>query len=230
MLSGAGAGLDGWVRRADSLDSRALREVAVVARPRDGASSFARVTAVTSGFGSIRFSPITCFHVEWRFTPVPGKKGYNSGVFVRTSSDGKMWHQAQCGDASGGYLFGETLANYALKPFNLQKDVHEQRVKPAGEWNTYELTCKGRVVTLWVNGADDLPDEALPGSSRLHRRRSRRLANRVPQHQGQAALIHIKGTTDASPGQARDRDRRGQRDRPGDSHNLRSRRSTRRHC
>jgi hypothetical protein len=63
-----------------------------------------------------------------------------------------MWHQAQCGDASGGYLFGETLVNYALKPFNLKKDVHDQRVKPAGEWNTYELNCKGRIVTLWVNG------------------------------------------------------------------------------
>ena len=93
------------------------------------------------------------FHVEWRFTPVPGKKGYNSGVYVRNSSDGKTWHQAQCGDASGGYLFGETLASYALKPFNFRKDVHEQRVMPAGEWNTYELTCKGRNVTLWVNGA-----------------------------------------------------------------------------
>ena len=40
-----------------------------------------------------------------------------------------------------------------MKPFNFQKEMHEQRVKPAGEWNTCELTCKGRNVTLWVNGA-----------------------------------------------------------------------------
>ena len=40
-----------------------------------------------------------------------------------------------------------------MKPFNLQKEMREQRVKPAGEWNTYEITCKGRNVTLWVNGA-----------------------------------------------------------------------------
>jgi hypothetical protein len=26
-----------------------------------------------------------------------------------------------------------------------------QRVKPAGEWNTFEITCKGKDVTLWVN-------------------------------------------------------------------------------
>jgi 3-keto-disaccharide hydrolase len=153
MLSGAGAGLDGWVREAIpsthelseksqwSLDTA----TGILLCQGDGGHEWLRLDQVLTDY---------VLHVEWRFTPVPGKKGYNSGVFVRTSSDGKMWHQAQCGDSSGGYLFGETLANYAQKPFNLQKDVHEQRVKPAGEWNTYELTCKGRVVTLWVNGAD----------------------------------------------------------------------------
>jgi hypothetical protein len=28
-----------------------------------------------------------------------------------------------------------------------------QRGKEAGEWNTYEITCRGKTVTLWVNGA-----------------------------------------------------------------------------
>ena len=27
------------------------------------------------------------------------------------------------------------------------------RVKPAGEWNTFEITCRGKDMTLWVNGA-----------------------------------------------------------------------------
>src|SRR5262249_41524163 len=35
------------------------------------------------------------FHVEWRFKKLEGKKGYNSGVYVRNSADGKIWHQAQ---------------------------------------------------------------------------------------------------------------------------------------
>ena len=26
-------------------------------------------------------------------------------------------------------------------------------MKPAGEWNTFEIACKGKDVTLWVNGA-----------------------------------------------------------------------------
>jgi hypothetical protein len=38
------------------------------------------------------------FHVEWRFTVVPGKKGYNSGIYARNSADATVWHQAQTGD------------------------------------------------------------------------------------------------------------------------------------
>src|SRR5438552_7284931 len=33
------------------------------------------------------------FHVEWRFKKIEGKKGYNSGVYVRNSADGAVWHQ-----------------------------------------------------------------------------------------------------------------------------------------
>ncbi|HEX8203861.1 MAG TPA: family 16 glycoside hydrolase, partial [Isosphaeraceae bacterium] len=49
------------------------------------------------------------YHVEWRFTPVEGKTGYNSGIYARNSADGRVWHQAQTGDATGGFLFGDTL-------------------------------------------------------------------------------------------------------------------------
>ena len=27
------------------------------------------------------------------------------------------------------------------------------RVKPAGQWNTMEVTARGKTLTLWVNGA-----------------------------------------------------------------------------
>lgn len=93
------------------------------------------------------------FHVEWRFTPVAGKKGYNSGVYTRNSDEGNVYHQAQTGDASGGYLFGTTLVNGKPARFNLAKQSGPSRVKPAGEWNTFELTSEGKMVTLWVNGA-----------------------------------------------------------------------------
>jgi hypothetical protein len=93
------------------------------------------------------------YHVEWRFTPVPGKPRYNSGIYARNSADARIWHQAQTGDGSGGYLFGDTEIDGQVKRINLSKQQKESRVKPAGEWNTFEITCKGKDVTLWVNGA-----------------------------------------------------------------------------
>ncbi len=71
------------------------------------------------------------YHIEWRFSPGE-KKGYNSGIYVRSSADAKVWHQVQTGGGSGGYLFGETMAGGKLKPFNLSKQVRDRRVKPAG--------------------------------------------------------------------------------------------------
>jgi hypothetical protein len=94
------------------------------------------------------------FHAEFRYTKIEGKSGYNSGIYVRNSKDGAIWHQAQIGDASGGYLFGESPgADGKKKFFTLNKQVTDSRVKPAGEWNTLEITARGKVLTLWVNGA-----------------------------------------------------------------------------
>ncbi|MCC6697845.1 MAG: DUF1080 domain-containing protein [Candidatus Hydrogenedentes bacterium] len=95
------------------------------------------------------------YHFEFRYTKVEGKTGYNSGVYVRNNKDGSIWHQAQFGDANGGYLFGETLtADGSKKFFTTKDDVKENgRVKPAGEWNTLEITARGNTLTLWVNGA-----------------------------------------------------------------------------
>ncbi len=94
------------------------------------------------------------FHFEFCYTKIEGKTGYNSGAYVRNSKDGAIWHQAQFGDAKDGYLFGQTLAaDGKKKGFNLKKQVTDMRVKPAGEWNTLEVTARGKVLTLWVNGA-----------------------------------------------------------------------------
>ena len=94
------------------------------------------------------------FHFEFRYTKVEGKTGYNSGAYVRNSADGAVWHQAQFGDAKDGYLFGQTPTPDGKKKFfNLKSAVKENRVKPAGEWNTLEVTARGSNLTLWVNGA-----------------------------------------------------------------------------
>lgn len=94
------------------------------------------------------------FHFEFRYDKVEGKTGYNSGAYVRNSKDGGIWHQSQIGDGNGGYLFGETPgADGQKKFFTTATEVKDGRVKPAGEWNTLEITAIGNVLTLWVNGA-----------------------------------------------------------------------------
>jgi hypothetical protein len=93
------------------------------------------------------------FHVEFRFTPIqePGKKrSYNSGVFIRNSADGTIWHQAQL-TMDGGYLFGSTPAGGQMKRFKLPPT--ELRMKPAGEWNTFEVSARGNTLRVWLNGA-----------------------------------------------------------------------------
>ena len=101
------------------------------------------------------------FHVQWRFTPVAeitdprthaiSKPKYNSGVFFRNNFDGSIWHQAQT-TLEGGYIFGLTPVDGKPTRFNLQKEMTEDRVKPAGQWNTYDIRCVGDTCTLAVNG------------------------------------------------------------------------------
>jgi hypothetical protein len=92
------------------------------------------------------------FHVEWRFTKLDGNPHYNSGVFFRNDTDGTIWHQANT-TPEGGYLFGETLIVGEKTAFNEMKEMSENRVKPAGEWNTYDIACLKDTCTLAVNGA-----------------------------------------------------------------------------
>lgn len=89
-------------------------------------------------------------HVEWRF--FPGQAKYNSGVFVRNNADGTVWHQAQVAP-DGGYLFGVTPMNGVPKRIDLKQERKENRVRPVGEWNAYEITAIGGKLSLWVNGA-----------------------------------------------------------------------------
>ncbi len=90
-------------------------------------------------------------HSEWRFVKAEGEPRYNSGVFARTGIDGKIWHQAQA-TMGGGYLFADSLVNGELKRINLREKMTSNRVKPVGEWNTYEVRAVGGSISLWVNG------------------------------------------------------------------------------
>lgn len=95
------------------------------------------------------------FHVEWRFRKVEGSPDYNSGVYVRTSADGAVWHQAQVAHVPKrprlGDLFGVTRSNGKPVPFLVEGDG-AGLAKPPGEWNSYDVTCDGPKVTVKVNG------------------------------------------------------------------------------
>ena len=100
--------------------------------------------------------------VDFRFAPKGADVKYNSGIGIRLSQYGELWAQAQTGP-TGGYLFGVNLVDGALFRFNLMKEMKENRIKPAGEWNHYEIRVQGEKVTLAVNGAavSEMPGIAL---------------------------------------------------------------------
>lgn len=92
------------------------------------------------------------FHIEWRFTPLPqADVRYNSGIGVRLSPMGEIWHQAQTGPA-GAWLFGVDVADGKLARTNLREQMIENRVKPAGEWNVMEVYAEGDTLRIWLNG------------------------------------------------------------------------------
>jgi hypothetical protein len=91
------------------------------------------------------------FHVEWRFTD-PKRSGWNAGVYARVNHRADIWHQAQVGGVASGYWFGDT-PDASGKIVRRKLDPIEQRVRPAGEWNTYEIRARGDRLILWVNGA-----------------------------------------------------------------------------
>lgn len=93
-------------------------------------------------------------HVEWRWPEKPG----NSGVFLHMTPPDKVWalcFEAQllaghAGDVllgGGSHLTGVT--DPKVKSMPRQQPSSE---KPAGEWNSYDITCRGNSITVVVNG------------------------------------------------------------------------------
>jgi hypothetical protein len=153
----AGGAVNGWTR----LSLRPVGDLPAgdVAAPSpwkfDAASGVLTCEGDRAGHEMFRSGPEFAdfvLHVEWRFAKLDGTPPYNAGVYVRVSADGGIWHQAQAGPG-GGYLFGNTLVGGAPQRVSHRDAMRENRVKPAGEWNTYEIRAEGRTLSLSVNGA-----------------------------------------------------------------------------
>ena len=152
LLAGAGPELKGWtrlpVKPGGKLDAGMQWSLdpstGVLTCRGDGGHDWLRSDEERGDF---------IYHVEWRFTPVTtGKRGYNSGIYVRNSADARVWHQAQVGGGPAAFLFGDTLVGGKLERIDLSTQQADRPVRPAGEWNTFEVTCRGKAVSLWVNG------------------------------------------------------------------------------
>jgi hypothetical protein len=97
--------------------------------------------------------------VEWRW---PGKAG-NSGVFVHVSGPDKIWPkgveaQLFSGHAGDFWLVGGFKLDVAKERQDKKTPRHYNRMKTdkpvekkPGEWNKYEITCKGDTIKLVVN-------------------------------------------------------------------------------
>ena len=100
--------------------------------------------------------------LQWRWGKAPAKGGRNSGVFVHVSGPDKIWPKG----VEAQLFAGHAGDFWLVDGFKLQVDPARQdkrtprhyfRMKgvserPIGEWNQYEITCKGDTIKLVVNG------------------------------------------------------------------------------
>jgi len=97
-------------------------------------------------------------HVEWRFRKLDAldgatKPSYNGGVYVRTALDGKSWVQAQVAHLEKPPTAGDLMAQVpdVKERVNVFQTAASPE-RPIGEWNTYDLTMRGKSIELVVNG------------------------------------------------------------------------------
>lgn len=104
--------------------------------------------------------------VKWRY-PEELKAG-NSGVLIHCQKENKVWPvciEAQLRSGRAGDLWLQTAADVKLTVDAARRDADDKTMrhiwrspkdedieKPFGEWNDYEITCKGSAITVAVNG------------------------------------------------------------------------------
>jgi hypothetical protein len=100
-------------------------------------------------------------HIEWCYPENPT----NSGVFLHTNGIDKLWpahYQCQLKHGNAGDIIVHGVGKSAtigdsiyvstekLKP--IAAKMHDSNEKPAGEWNSYDITCNGNSIEVKVNG------------------------------------------------------------------------------
>ena len=96
-----------------------------------------------------------------------GKKKANAGIQIRTeripNHHEVIGYQADMGDGWWGSLYDESRRRKVLA--RADKKLTDRIVK-RNEWNTYEIRCEGRRITLAINGRQTIdytePDPKIP--------------------------------------------------------------------
>jgi hypothetical protein len=129
-----GSDLKGWHALGDK--SQWLAESGVLRSPHSG------VNIATDG----RYTDFK-LHIEFRYP-----KGSNSGVYLRGR------YELQIEDTGGAEPPNNQIsAIYGFLP------PSEQRSKGAGEWQSYDITLVGRLLTVVFNGATVICNQEIPG-------------------------------------------------------------------
>ena len=95
-------------------------------------------------------------HVEWRWIG----EGTNSGLFQRVQDGDKLWCTAiecqLCSGKAGDYVMlgGAKIKEVECVGEYPVKDRIGDYENPVGEWNTADITCKGNVVKVKINGKE----------------------------------------------------------------------------
>ena len=100
-------------------------------------------------------------HVEWRYPENP----VNSGVMLHTTGPDKIWvshYQANLKHQSVGdfvvHGVGQKATINGKEYVSTEKDkpavpkMNPSNEKPDGEWNSYDIVCKGNTIEIKVNG------------------------------------------------------------------------------
>jgi len=108
-------------------------------------------------------------HAEWRWLAKAKTGTNNSGIFVFQHPPDVVWPysvQVQVKEGSCGDLIAQGGLFFPTGPTNLtMKKMADSNEKPDGEWNGYDIYCRGASLELFTNGLRQNFVDKLPADS-----------------------------------------------------------------